>query len=126
MNVKRQLTTCIYCGCGCGLYLIPDGDKLVGSYPSKNNVTSKSALCVKGWNAHEYTSRADRLTTPLIKKDGQFRKASWQEAISLIAKKLKGYKESDGSDSLGFLSSAKTPTKSSAPNKLGSTQMGDQ
>lgn len=104
----RALTTCIYCGCGCGLYLVSDGKKLTGAYPSRNHPVSRGALCVKGWNSHEFSNSAERLTAPLIKKDGKFVEAGWDEALSLIAGKLGGFKDKYGPDSLAFLSSAKT------------------
>ncbi|MFH0771985.1 MAG: formate dehydrogenase subunit alpha [Candidatus Omnitrophota bacterium] len=106
--MPRVLTTCIYCGCGCGLYLVSDGKKLTGAYPSRNHPVSRGALCVKGWNSHEFSNSAERLTAPLIKKDGKFIEASWDEALSLIAEKLSGFKDKYGPDSLAFLSSAKT------------------
>ncbi len=107
-TMPRVLTTCIYCGCGCGLYLVSDGKKLTGAYPSKNHPVSRGALCVKGWNCHEFSNSADRLTTPLIKKNNRFVSAGWDEALSLVAEKFKGYKEKFGPDALAFLSSAKT------------------
>lgn len=106
--MSRVLTTCIYCGCGCGLYLVSDGKKLTGAYPSRKHPVSRGSLCVKGWNCHEFSNDLGRLTTPLIKKDNKFVKASWDEALSLIVEKFKGYKDSLGPDSLAFLSSAKT------------------
>lgn len=108
MELKHTLTTCIYCGCGCGLYLVSDGKKLIGAYPSKNHPVSRGSLCVKGWNCHEFANDANRLTTPLIKKNGKFQDATWDEALNLIAEKFNGYKEKYGPDSLAFLSSAKT------------------
>ncbi len=106
--MSRVLTTCIYCGCGCGLYLVSDGKKLTGAYPSRNHPVSRGSLCVKGWNSHEFSNSAERLTTPLIKKDGKFVQAGWDEALSLITEKLAGFKDKYGPDSLAFLSSAKT------------------
>ena len=106
--MPRVLTTCIYCGCGCGLYLVSDGKKLTGAYPSRNHPVSRGALCVKGWNSHEFSNSAERLTAPLIKKNGKFVQAGWDEALNLIAEKLSGFKDKYGPDSLAFLSSAKT------------------
>ncbi len=106
--MPRVLTTCIYCGCGCGLYLISNGDKLTGAYPSQNHPVSNSALCVKGWNCFEFVNSPDRLTTPLIKKEGKFIPATWDEALDLIAEKFKSFSDNDGPDSVAFLSSAKT------------------
>lgn len=106
--MSKVLTTCIYCGCGCGLYLVSDGKKLTGAYPSRNHPVSRGSLCAKGWNSYEFSNSADRLTHPLIKKDGEFVKAEWDEALDLIAEKFKTYKDKYGPDSLAFLSSAKT------------------
>lgn len=106
--MQRVLTTCIYCGCGCGLYLVSDGKKLTGAIPSKNHPVSRGSLCVKGWNCHEFSNDLNRLTSPLIKKDGKFVKASWEEALSLVVEKFKGFSDKFGPDSLAFLSSAKT------------------
>ncbi len=106
--MQRILTTCIYCGCGCGLYLVSDGKKLIGAYPSKNHPVSRGALCVKGWNCHEFSNSLDRLTTPLIKKRNKLVPATWDEALDLIVEKFKGYQKKFGPDALAFLSSAKT------------------
>lgn len=106
--MPRVLTTCIYCGCGCGLYLVSDGRKLTGAYPSRNHPVSKGSLCVKGWNCYEFSNDLNRLTTPLIKKSGKFVQASWDEALGLIADKFNGFRDKYGPDSLAFLSSAKT------------------
>jgi formate dehydrogenase alpha subunit len=106
--MQRALTTCIYCGCGCGLYLVSDNEKLIAAYPSRNHPVSKGSLCVKGWNSYEFSNDLGRLKTPLIKKDGKFVSATWDEALDLITGKLKAYKDKYGPDSLAFLSSAKT------------------
>lgn len=108
MELKHTLTTCIYCGCGCGLYLVSDGKKLTGAYPSKNHPVSRGSLCVKGWNCHEFVNDRNRLTTPLIRKNGILQEAGWDEALDLVVEKFKGYQEKHGPDSLAFLSSAKT------------------
>lgn len=104
----KTLTTCIYCGCGCGLYLVSDGEKLTGAYPSRNHPVSRGALCVKGWNCYEFSNDANRLTAPLIKKDGRFVPSTWDEALGLVVRRFQGYQEQYGADSLAFLSSAKT------------------
>jgi len=105
--MARVLTTCIYCGCGCGLYLESDNGKVVGSYPSANHPVSKSALCIKGWNAYEFINKIDRLKAPLIKTNGRFKEVSWDKALDLVSGRLLEIKQKYGSDSLAFLSSAK-------------------
>ena len=106
--MERVLTTCIYCGCGCGLYLISDGEKLTGAYPSENHPISRGSLCVKGWNSYEFVNSSQRLKRPLIKKNGRLQDATWDEAIDLVVNMLKGLGKKYGSDTLAFLSSAKT------------------
>jgi len=106
--MARVLTTCIYCGCGCGLYLESDNGKVVGSYPSGNHPVSKSALCIKGWNAYEFINKIDRLKAPLIKTNGRFKEVSWDKALDLVSGRFSEIKQKYGSDSLAFLSSAKT------------------
>jgi len=64
-------------------------------------------LCIKGWNAHSFVQHPDRLKTPLIRDKDDFREASWDEALDMIAKKLKSIKNKHGSDSIGVLTSAK-------------------
>ena len=68
--MKKVLTTCTYCGCGCNFYLQVKDNEVVGVYPSKEHPISQGILCVKGWNAFDFINHPDRLTKPLIKKGG--------------------------------------------------------
>jgi len=106
--VSGVLTTCIYCGCGCGLYLDVENGTVISSYPSLNHPVSQGALCVKGWNAYEFINRPDRLAVPLIKENDHFKEVSWEYALGHVSKKLSELRDRYGSDALGFLSSAKT------------------
>jgi len=112
------LTTCPFCGCGCGLYLQSENGMVVGSYPSRNHPVSKGALCVKGWNAYEFINKVDRLKVPLMKSDGGFtpldskhltgfKEVGWDSALELVSGKLLEIKKKYGPDAIGFLSSAK-------------------
>jgi formate dehydrogenase major subunit len=65
----------------------------------------------KIWLGH--INSEDRLTTPLIREGGRFRQASWDEGISLIARRLSEIKEKDGADSLAFISSSKCTNEES-------------
>jgi formate dehydrogenase alpha subunit len=105
--MKHILTTCIYCGCGCGLYLVSDGKKIIGSYPSKNHPVSRGSLCVKGWNSYEFINKRDRLVSPLIKINDTFHEADWASALSLTSDRLREISQMYGPDSIAFLSSAK-------------------
>ena len=109
MEYKNVLTTCVYCGCGCGIYLQVLDEKVVGSLPVKGHPISEGKLCIKGWNAHDFVYHAERLKTPLIRdtKGGELRKATWDEALDLIAKRLNQIKAESGPDAISFLASAK-------------------
>ena len=109
MEYKNVLTTCIYCGCGCGLYLQVLDGRVVGTLPAKGHPISEGKLCIKGWNAHGFVHHPDRLMTPLIRdeKGGALREASWEETLDLVASRLNQIQAEHGPDSIGFLASAK-------------------
>jgi predicted molibdopterin-dependent oxidoreductase YjgC len=107
VRYKNVLTTCPYCGVGCGLHLQVLDGQVIGVLPSKTHPISQGSLCVKGWNAHAFINHPDRLKTPLIRDGDDFRQATWDEALSLVAEKLGGIKAEHGPDAIGVLSSAK-------------------
>jgi formate dehydrogenase alpha subunit len=107
MEYKSVLTTCGYCGCGCGLYLeVLDGE-LVGTMPCKTDPVSQGGLCIKGWNVHEFVNSGERLSKPLLKKGDQFSEVTWDKALQVTADALKKIRDKSGPDSIAFLSSAK-------------------
>lgn len=107
MEYRNVLTTCVYCGTGCGLYLEVLDGQVVGVLPAKTHPVSEGKLCIKGWNAHAFIHHQDRLTKPLIRGNGRFIEAGWDEALDLVAERLTAIKEKDGPDAIGVLSSAK-------------------
>jgi formate dehydrogenase alpha subunit len=100
-------TVCIYCGTGCILDLKVRDGEVVRVLPNEGG-PGAGKLCIKGWSAHEFIHHQDRLTKPLIREGDEFREASWEEALKLVAVNLGKAKEKYGADSLAFLSSAKT------------------
>ncbi len=107
MQYKNVLTTCPYCGVGCGIHLQVLDGRVIGVTPSKTHPLAQGSLCVKGWNAHAFIYHQDRLTTPLIREGDGFRQASWDEALSLVAERLGEIKAAHGPDAIGVLASAK-------------------
>jgi predicted molibdopterin-dependent oxidoreductase YjgC len=65
------------------------------------------SLCVKGRFGFDFIHSPERLTAPLIKENGEFREASWDEALDLVVDRLGKIKEAHGPDSLGVLTSAR-------------------
>ena len=103
-NVEREVkTTCVYCGVGCGIKLGVRDKKVVNAEGDRDNPINKGVLCVKGRFGYDFIHHRDRLTSPLIKKKGKFVKATWKEALDLVAKKFSQCKP----DEFAALSSAK-------------------
>lgn len=83
---------CPYCSVGCGVYLGTRDNVLVNVKGDSENPVNKGQLCVKGRFGWSFVNSTERLITPLIRKDGKFIKVTWDEAIELVASKLKNYK----------------------------------
>src|SRR5574337_996446 len=77
-------TICPYCGVGCGLFLITQGNTVTGVKPDKEHPVSKGTLCPKGATAHQFVNHPDRLTSPLLNKSGHFVEVSWDVAYDFI------------------------------------------
>jgi predicted molibdopterin-dependent oxidoreductase YjgC len=107
MDYRNVLTTCTYCGCGCTFYLEVLDGHLVNTIPCKTSTVNEGKLCVKGWSVHEFVESPNRLTQPLLRKDGVLTPATWDEALDFTAKRLREIKEAHGPDSVAFLASAK-------------------
>ena len=106
--MTRTLTTCPYCGCGCNFYLVADEQgRLVGVEAAQGNVPGAGQLCVKGYSAFEFVNQPDRLTRPLIRRDGELQPATWEEALELVVRRLREIQREHGPDSIAFFSSAK-------------------
>jgi predicted molibdopterin-dependent oxidoreductase YjgC len=105
-EIKKVKTTCPYCGVGCNFDLNVKNGKVVG-VTSCDGAVNGWALCVKGRFGYHFIHHPDRLTSPLIKKDGQFVPASWDEAIELVTNRLMSLKQNHGADALAVLSSAR-------------------
>ena len=80
--------------------------KVVGAQPSKEG-PNDGLLCVKGKFAYKFINHPDRIKTPLIKRNGKFEEASWDEAYRLIRRKINGIKEESGSEAFAGLTSAR-------------------
>ena len=89
----RVVTTiCPYCGVGCQLKLEVKDEKIIASKPDPDGAANHGQACVKGrFGIAEFVHHSERLTVPLIRKNGKLKESSWDEALELVAKKLKSY-----------------------------------
>jgi formate dehydrogenase alpha subunit len=104
MQPTREVeTTCPYCGVGCQIYLGIRNNQIISVRGKREGTVNKGSLCVKGrFGIPEFVHHPDRLTVPLIKRDGKFTESTWDEALDLVASKLGSYK-----DQVAVISSAK-------------------
>jgi predicted molibdopterin-dependent oxidoreductase YjgC len=101
---SEAATVCPFCGTGCGILLGARKGKVVSARGDRRNPVNRGVLCVKGrFGSFEYVSHEDRLTTPLVRKDGELVPASWDEALDTVAAKLKSVKP----EAFGAFTSAK-------------------
>jgi len=107
MSSDFVLTTCPFCGCGCAFYLVVVDGRVVNVAPCFSDRVSQGKLCVKGWRAHEFVQSEDRLRTPLLRTNGSFREATWDEALDFVAARLADIRQDASPDAIGLLSSAK-------------------
>ncbi|AET69889.1 formate dehydrogenase, alpha subunit, archaeal-type [Desulfosporosinus orientis DSM 765] len=105
-EVKKVQTTCPFCGTGCNFDLNVKDGKVIGVTSNPNAPVNGKALCVKGRFGMDMINNPNRLTTPLIRKDGVLVPAEWDEALDLVAAKFREIKENYGANALAALSSA--------------------
>ncbi|GAI28110.1 unnamed protein product, partial [marine sediment metagenome] len=115
-------TICPYCGVGCGILLGTIGNTVVSVRGVMENPANRGRLCVKGrFGIPEFVNHEERLTTPLIRKNGRLTEATWEEALDLITNQLSQYK----SDKFAAIASAKcTNEENYVIQKFARTVMG--
>jgi len=107
-EIEKVRTTCPYCGVGCQLNLHTKGEQIVYVSAVEDGSPNKGRLCVKGRFGYDFIYSQDRLTTPLIKENGTFREASWDEALDLVASKFKQIIAESGPDAIAGVSCARS------------------
>jgi len=101
---ERVVTTiCPYCGVGCQLKIEVKDEKIVRVVPDPDGPANGGQACVKGKFGLDFVHDPDRLAKPLIKKDGEFVEATWDDALDLVARRLAGYSREE----VAVISSAK-------------------
>ena len=109
MPTRTVQTTCAYCGVGCSFNAELRGDELVRMVPTKDGGANEGHSCVKGRFAWGYATHTDRVLTPLVRAsiDEPWREASWEEAISYAADRIRDIQSRHGVDSVGGITSSR-------------------
>ncbi len=117
---EREIETiCPYCGVGCSIHLGIRAGKIVRVRGDERSPVNRGELCVKGRYGLDFVNHPDRLTRPLIRKEGipknvsgtnidqVFREATWDEALDRVAEGIRRMIDRNGPNAIGLLSSAK-------------------
>jgi NADP-reducing hydrogenase subunit HndD len=108
-ETEKIRTTCPYCGVGCQQWLHISDGKIIKVTAVEDAEPNRGRLCVKGRFAYDFIYSDERLKTPLIRqKNGEFREASWDEALDLVVTKFKDIIEKHGPDAIAGVSCARS------------------
>ncbi|KAB2861026.1 MAG: molybdopterin-dependent oxidoreductase, partial [Exiguobacterium chiriqhucha] len=99
---KLITTHCCYCGMQCGMHIRVDEKTgaVKGVEPRYDFPVNKGKLCPKGVTAYQTIEHPDRILTPLIKRNGKFEKATWDEALDVIEANFKRIQREHGKDAV--------------------------
>lgn len=107
-ETRKIRTTCPYCGVGCQLWLHVKDEKIVKVTGVENGAPNQGRLCVKGRFGFDFIYSEERLKTPLIRENGRFREAGWDEALDLVSDTFKAIIAKHGSDAVAGVSCARS------------------
>jgi len=103
---KKVRTVCSYCGVGCNLEVAVKNDEVL-SIRAPQDAINSGHTCLKGRYAFKFYNHPDRLTSPLIRKNGELTPCSWDEALDFIKGKFETIRGEHGSDAIAGISSAR-------------------
>lgn len=106
-EIKRTKTVCTYCGVGCSFEIWTRDRHILKVQPVADAPANGISTCVKGKFGWDFVNSPQRLTTPLIRENGRFRPASWDEALDRVAQGLRDVARQHGGDAIGFIGSSK-------------------
>lgn len=112
-KTQNVRTTCPYCGVGCQLDVLVAGEEIIRVNGVVDANPNRGNLCVKGRFGYDFIYSDERLTSPLIRENGEFRKASWDEALDLVAREFKRIASSSGPDAIGGVACARSTNEDS-------------
>jgi len=95
-EMKHVGTICTHCADGCKTTLGVRNNQIIRGNNRDHSGINGEFLCIKGRYAFDFVHHAERLQTPLIKKNGKFEAASWSEALAVVAKKFKDVQSRGG------------------------------
>lgn len=101
--LKRADTICTFCGDGCRITIQTKGNELIEVNSAHGAGRNNGDLCARGFFGFHATSHPDRLTHPLIRRDGKLTEATWEDALEYVAEQVTRLKLAHGADAIGGL-----------------------
>jgi len=82
-------TTCPFCACGCGFFLLERDGDLIGVAPGESHPVAAGKICARGWNAHEAPLWGKRVLQPMVRRDGNLKAESWDAALDYVVSRMR-------------------------------------
>ena len=107
----KTRTICTYCGVGCNLEVATKNGKILSIQAPYDAKSNEGHTCLKGRYAFKFYDHEERLTSPMVRKNGELVEVSWDEAYDFMVDKFTALKSEFGPDSIAGISSARTPNE---------------
>jgi len=107
----KTRTICTYCGVGCNLEVSTKNGKILSIQAPYDAKSNEGHTCLKGRYAFKFYDHEERLTSPMVRKNGELVEVSWDEAYDFMVDKFTALKSEFGPDSIAGISSARTPNE---------------
>src|SRR5438270_203199 len=104
-DVDWVRSACVLCSNGCGMDIGVHDGRIVGVRGRASDRVNHGRLGPKGLFGWQANNSADRLTEPLVRRDGELRPASWDEAMDVVVEKSRQVLNSAGPLGMGFYNS---------------------
>jgi predicted molibdopterin-dependent oxidoreductase YjgC len=106
-ELNETITPCPYCACGCSLTIGSKEGEIRRVFSDPEKGPSDGNLCVKGRFGWDFIDHAERIRTPLLRVNGTFKEASWEEALRFVAQKLDEIKDQYGPEAIAGVASSR-------------------
>ncbi len=106
-EMEETTTPCPYCACGCSLTIGSKNGEIRRVFSDPEKGPSDGNLCVKGRFGWDFVDHPQRIKTPLLRVNGAFKEASWEEALRYVAQKLETMKDQHGPESIATIASSR-------------------
>ena len=106
-ELEETTTPCPYCACGCSLTIGSREGEIRRVFSNPEKGPSDGNLCVKGRFGWDFVDHPERIKTPLLRVNGTFKEASWEEALQFVVQKLEAIKDQYGPEAIAGISSSR-------------------